>query len=376
MNCLLCGSAKIETLSSYDSYYYSKGVNKCTAIDNICQECGLIFQDIDISQNDLNAYYSMKVLHNIRDPDYKMLPRLSMLSDYIKPGGRVLEIGAGEGSFIAEALKLGYHCSGFDPQNKKLSGNLDNTDQRYDCIVMNHVIEHIKDPLAFLYDLKNNLHPGGFLMIEVPDVHYYPLNSSGICHEHLYHFSWKTLTHLLILAGYKIIYSGYEYLSRNAGITFVCQPVFNSKPYPIHSPLKQKLNDYVINKFSYSEGIRIRGDAFDSQSDIIRTLNLSSKSNIALWGANGIALQLLLQLSKIGLQPNIFLCDKNQALWGTRWNVDKLNYPITDPSSLLTGDIDHVFICAVDWAPQIQQDLGRMGFPSKKIHLFSFHSSK
>jgi 2-polyprenyl-3-methyl-5-hydroxy-6-metoxy-1,4-benzoquinol methylase len=43
------------------------------------------------------------------------------------------------------------------------------TDQRFDCIVMDHILEHVDDPAALLDRVKQWLSPGGRVVIGVPN---------------------------------------------------------------------------------------------------------------------------------------------------------------------------------------------------------------
>jgi len=57
------------------------------------------------------------------------------------------------------------------------------------------VLEHIKDPLAFIGQLKKRLKPNGILIIEAPDIRRYKVvnTESMLTHEHLYHYTIETL---------------------------------------------------------------------------------------------------------------------------------------------------------------------------------------
>jgi len=106
-------------------------------------------------------------------------------------GARMLDVGCGNGSVVRTAQQLGWDAEGvdFDPvaveaaQQRGLnvhSGRLEERnypDNSFDLILMNHVIEHIYDPLCTLGTIRRILRPGGMLVVTTP-------NSSGSGHHH------------------------------------------------------------------------------------------------------------------------------------------------------------------------------------------------
>jgi 2-polyprenyl-3-methyl-5-hydroxy-6-metoxy-1,4-benzoquinol methylase len=105
------------------------------------------------------------------------------------PGGRVLDIGCGEGRTLEQLRDLGWQVEGvdFDPRAVRSAemrgirarlGTL--ADQHYpdtsfDAVVHSHVIEHVPDPVAFLAECRRVLRPGGRLMLLTP-------NAKGLGH--------------------------------------------------------------------------------------------------------------------------------------------------------------------------------------------------
>jgi len=98
-------------------------------------------------------------------------------------GGDLLEIGCGYGYFLQEAAPYFARRSGteFSPPaaeqargraDRVWDGGLDDLpdDQRFDCIVALHVIEHVYDPRAFLAKIMRHLKPGGRCLLAAPDM--------------------------------------------------------------------------------------------------------------------------------------------------------------------------------------------------------------
>ena len=95
----------------------------------------------------------------------------------------VLEVGCGSGGILSTFVDSGCDVLGLDFDEKYLDiarahnipvlrGSLDvlNTNQLFDCIILNHVVEHIPYPRDFLINVQNYLAPGGVIYIEVPSV--------------------------------------------------------------------------------------------------------------------------------------------------------------------------------------------------------------
>ena len=140
------------------------------------------------------------------------------------PGARVLDVGAGDGTFLQWAAAAGWQAFGVDPdpmavaaaQSRGLQMSLGTLhDVRpvppFDVITANHVIEHVHDPRGFLARARDLLKPRGTLWIDTP-------NLSSIGHRtfgpawlgldpprHLVIFSERTLRGLLEGTGFRIV---------------------------------------------------------------------------------------------------------------------------------------------------------------------------
>jgi SAM-dependent methyltransferase len=99
------------------------------------------------------------------------------------PSGRLLDIGAGSGILVEEALKLGFEARGVEPskwlQKQAESRGLpvrlgifsrESDGAGYDVITLVDVIEHVPDPVGLLKQMSAALAPGGTAVIVTPDV--------------------------------------------------------------------------------------------------------------------------------------------------------------------------------------------------------------
>jgi 2-polyprenyl-3-methyl-5-hydroxy-6-metoxy-1,4-benzoquinol methylase len=133
-------------------------------------------------------------------------------------GKRLLEIGVGSGSFLKAAREKGFAVMGCDlsvPLCRRVErecgvamhcGLLSDLpgDGKFDVVVMNHVLEHVQQPVEFLKDVLRLLAPGGVLHIAVPNIDCWEARLSGwTSYEpyHLTYFNRQTLQRAVTAAG-------------------------------------------------------------------------------------------------------------------------------------------------------------------------------
>ena len=124
-----------------------------------------------------------------------------------KPSGpRLLEIGVGSGSFLESARKRGFEVMGCDLSSticervRRTHGITMHcgtvaemeVEDRFDVVVMNHVLEHVNEPVAFLRDVLRLLAPGGVVHIAVPNVACWEAHLPGWTSYEPYHLAYFT----------------------------------------------------------------------------------------------------------------------------------------------------------------------------------------
>lgn len=129
-------------------------------------------------------------------------------------GGRLLDVGFGNGGFLKLATEMGWRAEGidFDPDavavarsrglNVRCVGadTFEDDNAIYDVITISHVIEHLHDPIALLYTLFRLLKPAGLLWLDTPN-----LDSKG---HRRFGRHWRDLDpprHLVLFGGHTLI---------------------------------------------------------------------------------------------------------------------------------------------------------------------------
>jgi len=198
----------------------------------VCGSCGLV-QKLTVPewQAAVNAIYrDYSINHQSGGADpyifnslYGAGPRADILmrhlqSAYALPSaGRMLDIGCGNGNILRGFARNFPHwkLSGIDssgrwrdvimsiPGVENFEADLLSLgEQKFDAIVMSHVLEHIPDPAAYLRGLHRYLTPNGALFVAVPDIRQNPIDLFVL--DHCTHFDEVTLWQSLSAGGFGV----------------------------------------------------------------------------------------------------------------------------------------------------------------------------
>ncbi len=195
-----------------------------------CLNCtnGITFPSI--AQNELNKIYSETYLYPIHllalgEKKYRARAMAKYIRD-LSPSAThrtVLEVGCMFG-YLLQELKDEYkvkgidigedairYCKeqGLDVRDTSIENFISSSDEKFDLIVISHVLEHLVQPGQVLMQLRKHLNPGGKIYILVPN--YKSITANFFRRYwgwwqvpvHVNHFNVKSLTLLAENSGYK-----------------------------------------------------------------------------------------------------------------------------------------------------------------------------
>lgn len=144
------------------------------------------------------------------------------------PNGTLLDIGAGVGLLLDEAREMGYNVIGFEPSRasvaaakkhfgiKLINSEFKNAKLHVDIVIINHVLEHLKDPKEIIRQCSEILRNTGTLVIGAPNFNSFMSRlkrgkwQSLIPTQHRWQFSLSTLDNLVVPHGFRRIAVSYE----------------------------------------------------------------------------------------------------------------------------------------------------------------------
>lgn len=195
-----------------------------------CLQCGLIHipgQEVPV---DIEAQYG-----DVEDTNYLadlaarragFRETFRRIHQHLGARGRLLEIGAYCGLFMAEAEAGGWQCEGIEPSRwaanmakenaagtvypGTLAANYKKLESGFDAVVAWDVLEHVKNPYEMLEKSKELLRPGGVFCFSTLDIENWFPRLLGkrwpwIMDMHLHYFGLPLLRRWLDQAGFDLI---------------------------------------------------------------------------------------------------------------------------------------------------------------------------
>jgi 2-polyprenyl-3-methyl-5-hydroxy-6-metoxy-1,4-benzoquinol methylase len=222
-SCPVCGSDNIR--HDYTAVTTTRSDEKRWQFSR-CDSCPHGFLNPQPTWGELEPYYSPDYppydpFHSALASDDEVVAEARRRGEFrhvtITEGQRVLDVGAGAGFFLRIAVRLGAVATGVEPSPvaaerarqkglKVFTGTVEmfaqaHSDQAFDLITANHVLEHTPDPVETLAAMKKLLgRGGGVIWISVPNADcYFCPKLKGSWHSadlprHLMQFSSASLT--------------------------------------------------------------------------------------------------------------------------------------------------------------------------------------
>ena len=166
--------SNIKNVLTSDAFSITDSHYGTTAAIYRCERCGFL-QCTDLP--DVLPFYE-----DLVDPSYDagrsersiQARKILEVAHKLQPGGRLLDIGAGSGVLVEQAIQMGYQAEGVEPSgwlrqialqrnvplhlgtfpHPAMSG-------KFDVITLIDVIEHVCDPIDLLHNITAHLARGG-----------------------------------------------------------------------------------------------------------------------------------------------------------------------------------------------------------------------
>ncbi|HVP35768.1 MAG TPA: class I SAM-dependent methyltransferase [Terriglobales bacterium] len=230
VNCPSCGSSELRFLFRAPADPVEKlgyfSVSKCP-------KCEFVFTNPQADEEDLKKLYSNEYYGEEHQRFWPVIERVinsfrqSRIEkiEMFKKNGRILDIGCGRGKMLAGLKSRGWETYGTELSEESsryareslglnvypgdfLSSNF--PADFFDCITLFHVLEHLKDPLKNLLEIRRVLKEDGLLLIALPNFGGGQSRLSGRAWFHLdvprhySHFTFKILKNFLDKSGFQV----------------------------------------------------------------------------------------------------------------------------------------------------------------------------
>ena len=186
-SCPLCRSSELTP--------FDRDARRGNDID-ACRGCGVKFINPQYTDGDRQRFYTEYIDFEKTDAPGPEAPwrkqrwvrkeckrrSIEMIGRFV-PKGRILSIGCSDGLEISVAQELGWTAEGFDVDPdataevaRRYGATVHSGDFRdieaspFDAILMDQVIEHVKNPGDYLSKISDLLRPGGILFFGAPNL--------------------------------------------------------------------------------------------------------------------------------------------------------------------------------------------------------------
>jgi SAM-dependent methyltransferase len=184
-------------------------------------------EDVSIAERRLRAFYDLRAREEPdHDPEARLRFRKALAAAELRPGARVLDVGAKRGVLGQSAREIGLDIAymgadlsaenvalarevGLDVREIDVTKQLPFPDGAFDCVFCLELLEHLVSPLTLLEEIRRVLRDDGRVVVSVPS----PYSWVEVARElfrihdsegHLNSFTTPLMENLAALAGFRI----------------------------------------------------------------------------------------------------------------------------------------------------------------------------
>lgn len=355
-----------------------------------CTNCGFCFADTSATQKDYDHYYNQMSKYEDKNTgtgggasplDKKRMVTVAHLLEKVigDKSKSIVDIGCANGGMLQVFSEQGFtNLTGIDISQKcvdnvrelgfkGLFGGIFNVEnlggQLFDCLIVSHVMEHIRDLKQAAANLVSLVKPGGMIYIEVPDASRYPdyffVPYYYFDCEHINHFNITGLTNLFREQGMECIYFEEKTLAVSDEKDYpVVRAVFKLSD-SVNKTAAPEKDDKVMKSINAYVAMSKANDGFAE----LEKLN-SANREVIVWGAGMYTLRLL-QDSPLAKSRIVRFIDKDSNKQGNRIN----DIEIASPDILGRYPDTPVIIASAIHGKAIREDIVKLDGRTDRLTL-------
>jgi 2-polyprenyl-3-methyl-5-hydroxy-6-metoxy-1,4-benzoquinol methylase len=231
-NCPVCGSPDSTLKFKAKDYTVSNELFHIVT----CNSCQLIYTNPRPAANEAGPYYHAsayishsdtnegivnKLYHTVRK--FTLYSKTNWIEPEKKGNKELLDIGCGNGHFLAAAKEKGWNINGveLDPETAARAAKLTGlriapslqeiaSEKKFQVITLWHVLEHVYELEEYFQFFKNRLAKEGKLLLALPNPASFDANyfeeywAAYDVPRHIYHFTPATITALAAKYGFTL----------------------------------------------------------------------------------------------------------------------------------------------------------------------------
>lgn len=330
-----------------------------------CVMCGMVYNDTPLNQEVYNRFYSQMSKYDMdyNSIDINRFKGQALLIERIFPHKKkaVLDVGSGGGGLLVALKNIGYtNLSAVDPsvqcvnaiKEKGINAFESNLfdlrmDEKFDLILLSHVMEHVVNLNNAIDRLKKVLNPSGMIYIEVPnalkytDYYLTPFHFFDV--EHINHFGIDALIELGKKNGLVVAALGERIFEVSSNVNYPAIYVL----FRLHD------GDMVNLKVAISEYIE-KSTMNLNDNKLLEIAE--SKKKVYVWGAGAYTLRMLenTYLKECNIQAFI---DKDKNKQGLKI----IGKEVLPPEDIMHIDKDSILlVCSAVYSDDILEEIKKM----------------
>ena len=338
-----------------------------------CPNCGLIYVDMDATQENFNRYYTSPnsnpfgyyEIYGEEHTNNYFNDILNKFEDKITNDSYILDHAGGSGDFVkflqtngyknSEMLEISEKCIEIADKKgvKSVEGDgtkiITSLEKKYDLITMIHSLEHFMDIDKVIESAKNMLKDDGYLYIEVPDAEKYS-NTDSVPYtmytfEHIYHFTLDTMDNLGAAYGLEVVDKGQFFKAESYDVLYALYKKSEKSKTKYTSSCKDAVLNY---KNTSANRLKPFIDNFEK-----------TQEKLILWGIG--ASTALLMNGTFDRCNVLQLIDRNKQRQGLKYSISNKDYIVQDPDDIKDNNAT-IVVLPYWYHDSIMKQIKEMGF--------------